>query len=62
MNTALKQSILDVLNQNIYTLRQERERGIESISTRAHINFYEGIDKEIVEAIKTRDEFVAFCG
>jgi len=62
MNTELKQSILDVLNQNIYNLRGELERGIESNSSQAHRRHQIETETELAEAIKTRDEFVAFCG
>jgi hypothetical protein len=62
MNTELKQSILDVLDQNIYNLRNDLERGIESNNTQAHRRRQIETETELAEAIKTRDEFVAFCG
>ena len=61
MNTEFKQRILDVLNQNIYNLRGELERGVESNSPQAHWRHQIETEAELAEAIKTRDEFVAFC-
>jgi hypothetical protein len=62
MNTELKQRILDILNDNIYQLRLDKQRGIESNSPAAHVSYGKLCDTLMTEAEKTRDEFLVFCG
>ena len=53
--------VLDILNEHILQLRQQKHCGIESNSPQVHLKFAAAIDKEIAEATATRNEFLDCC-
>jgi hypothetical protein len=61
MTYELKIRVLDVFNDHILQLRQQKDCGIESNSPQEHLKFAAAIDKEIAEATATRNEFLDCC-